>query len=322
MSVYTCVDQSRMAQHVALFDLGKLESFSGIEGGVENTNYRVRTEHQSLVLTLFEHHNQHDVQEFVRLARFLSEEGFRVPAPISDRSGEWLHEVAGKPAILCPFIEGNHPDIITARHCWQVGSTLAELHLASRKLPGASANPRGFEWWKQMYSSLAEDLDRTDYALLSSEMNWQLKHRLQWRLLPQGWIHGDLFRDNVLFSGPAGSQQLSAILDWYNACKGVWIYDLAVVANDWCCNEQGEWDDTLYDALLAGYQRVRRLSGYEQQQWPLILRGAALRFWLSRLATRRYQQASGSSLVLSKDPDEYRNKLIHRRGYESLRIMA
>jgi homoserine kinase type II len=321
MSVYTFLDQSRIMEHLACYDLGELHRFNGIEGGVENTNYRLETSQQSLVLTLFEHHNSAEVEDFVRLARHFSAAGFRVPAPLQDRNQRWLHELAGKPAIICPFIDGHHPHTITARHCWQVGSTLAELHLASRKLENPSPNSRGFEWWKQMYGTLAADLDRTDYALLSSEMNWQLKHRIQWRLLPQGWIHGDLFRDNVLFVKSGGSEYLSAVLDWYNACKGVWIYDLAVVANDWCCDEYGEWDNTLYDALLAGYQRVRRLNGYEQQNWPLILRGAALRFWLSRLATRRHQEASGA-MGISKDPTEYRNKLQHRRGYESLRILA
>ena len=315
MAVYTELQHTEIHQLLNLFHDIHLNEFQGITGGVENTNYRVSTTRGDYVLTLFEHHQANEVEDFVRLATFLQHQGVRVPAPLADAQGIWLHTLKGRPAILCPLLPGHHPQHIHADHCWQVGHKLASIHQLSGDLDQPRKNDKGFDWWKSTYTALLSSLDGNSYSIMSKEMSWQFNHRDVWRKLPSGWIHGDLFRDNTLFqAGEAGKpEQLSAILDWYNACEGVWIYDLAVVANDWCCDEYGEWDDACYDALLKGYQQIRPFTAIERYHWPLVLRGAALRFWLSRLDTLQHQQQSESSDHIRKDPDEYRRKLVARQ---------
>lgn len=314
MAVYTPLDQEDMTSFIQQFNHNRLLSYSGIQGGVENTNYRLSTSQGDYVLTLFEHHSAAEVEDFVRLATFLQRQGIRVPAPLTDSDGNWLHIIKDRPAILCPLLPGHHPQQISANHCWQIGHKLASIHQLSGELDNPRKNDKGFNWWQSAYTSLSANLNSSSYSLMSKEMAWQLNHRDVWRSLPGGWIHGDLFRDNTLFSAaePGKPEQLSAILDWYNACEGVWIYDLAIVANDWCCDEYGEWDNACYEALLSGYQQVRPFTSLERYHWPLVLRGAALRFWLSRLDTLQHQQQSGSDGI-RKDPDEYRRKLVARQ---------
>jgi len=123
-----------------------------------------------------------------------------------------------------------------------------------------------------------------------------------------------LFHDNALFTADG---QVGAILDLYNACDGALLYDLAIIANDWCCDINGEWKAGCVEALLNGYENARPLNADEKASWNLVLRGAALRFWLSRLLTRRLQQQrqqqQAGEMALQKDPAEFMNKLLARR---------
>ncbi|WP_221793984.1 homoserine kinase [Oceanobacter mangrovi] len=313
MAVYTRLTTAELGQFLQAFALGELTQASDINGGVENTNYRLVTTHGRYVLTLFEHHQPAEVQDFVRLARHLNNAGFLVPAPLADQHGNWLHSLAGKPAILCELLPGDHIEDASPRQCWEIGEALARLHLASKVLEQPRPNSRGFDWWQRIYSEATRWLEPADYRLLSSEMAWQMSNRVRWKALPRGWIHGDLFRDNVLFVEQQGKQRIGAVLDWYNACEGVWIYDLAIIANDWCCDVTGEWEIAKYDALLAGYQSVRPFTIMEQQSWQMVLRGAATRFWLSRLETLRHQESIEGMTGNRKDPNEYRDKLRTRQ---------
>ena len=323
MAVYTPLGRDDVAAFIKLFDQNRLISYSGIHGGVENTNYRVLTTRGEYVLTLFEHHNVAEVGDFVRLATFLESQDILVPAPLADSNGQWLHTLANRPAILCPLLPGHHPERVTAAHCWQIGNRLASVHQLSCGLASPRKNDKGFDWWKLTYTGLISTLDSNSYSLMSKEIAWQFNHRHIWRALPRGWIHGDLFRDNTLFECKVAGKpdQLSAILDWYNACEGVWIYDLAIVANDWCCDEYGEWEQSCYEALLDGYQQVRPFNALECYHWPLVLRGAALRFWLSRLDTLQHQQQSDSNGI-RKDPDEYRRKVAARQNNPEMSVVS
>lgn len=319
MSVYTHLTATDVAGLLSRFELGQLVNHRGIAAGIENTNYFVSTDQAELVLTLFEHHDAAEVEQFVAFARHLGTTGpVPVPCPLADRSGQWLHELAGKPAILCQRLPGEHVEQPSADHCFAIGAALAQLHLAGTSLTLERPNVRGYDWWLSMPDQVASQITPEEQQLLADELAWQQAHRAQWLQLPHGWIHGDLFHDNALFQTGTEPARLGAILDLYNACQDAWIYDLAIVANDWCCARTGEWKEAEREALRAGYESVRPFSADEQTHWSLALRAAALRFWLSRLLTRQIQarqlQAGGEGqMALSKDPAELRRKLQLRR---------
>lgn len=314
MAVYTQVSEADAIALLADYDLGAFEALAPISAGLENSNYALITSKGKYVLTLFEHHAADEVREFVRLARHLGEEGLNVPSPLLDRHGDWLRSLHRRPAILCQRFAGSHPHQLTVEHCRAIGAELARFHLRSKDLPNRRCDERGFDWWVNVASEFGRDLNQTDRELLHDEVAYQVAHRSEWLSLPHGWIHADLFHDNALFSESAG---LTAILDLYNACDGAWLYDLAIVANDWCV-EAGTsgLDSEKVEALVQAYRSVRDISAEEWSCWNLVLRGAALRFWLSRLLAARLATQRGESLPQDKQPNEYKFRLLyHRKQY-------
>lgn len=311
MAVYTRVSESDVAELLAGYDLGVLEDLAPINAGLENSNYAVTTSLGEYVLTLFEHHPADDVREFVRLARHLGDTGLKVPSPLLDENNVWLHSLCNKPTIICLRFSGSHPTQLTVEHCRAIGAELARFHLCSKDLPNQRRDERGFDWWVSISPELGRDLAPQDLELLHDEITYQISHRSDWAALPHGWIHADLFHDNALFDDNA---KLTAILDLYNACDGAWLYDLAIVANDWCIADDGVGLNPLkVSALMEAYQRVRPIEKAELTCWNLVLRGAALRFWLSRLLAQRLAEQRGDSLPQDKQPIECRDRLLSHR---------
>ncbi len=310
MAVYTQLNHTDIAALLSQYDEGSLQQFSPISAGVENTNYALKTDRRDLVLTIFEHHDAQQVSEFVRLARFLAEQGIAVPAPLLDRQGQWLHQYGDKPLIVCQRFAGQHVRDLTEAHCRAIGQALAQLHLSAQPLLPRPSNPRGYGWWCEAAEQvlLSSSLTVAQQSLLQTTLHELAQRHADWAQLPHGWIHADLFHDNVLFCDDH-STNISAILDLYNACEDAWLYDLAIVANDWCCTQEGHWLPSLRDALITGYESERPLTQTEQRAWPEMLCAAALRFWLSRLLSAGQQ----SELAQQKDPDEYYRKLTLRR---------
>lgn len=309
MAVYTQLADDVVASFLTQYATGSLTALQGISDGIENTNYLLTTASDEFVLTLFEHHNAAEVASFVRLARHLGQAGLAVPMPLDDIQGVWLHELSGKPAILCRRLPGSHPRELMPEHCAEIGRGLAQLHLAAEDLPQRRVDERGFDWWVAIAPELKANLSEPDQALLNLELQAQKDGRTLWCQLPHGWIHADLFHDNALFLADAEGVKLTAILDLYNACDGALAYDLAIVANDWCREKNGVWDNTRLTSLLASYESVRPFTMAEKAAWPLLIRGAALRFWLSRLLAQRLATQQGRMLPADKNPDEYRRKL-------------
>ncbi len=315
MAVYTSLTAADVSDLLSHFDLGELVEHSPISAGIENSNYAVTSSQGEYVLTLFEHHAPDEVRNFVRLARHLGEKDLCVPSPVEGASGVWLHSLKNKPAILCRRFTGSHPDQLSEQQCEAIGRELAEFHLASSDLPDPRHDERGYDWWQSIAPELSTDLEASDKALLTDELAFQKAQRAQWCQLPHGWIHADLFHDNALFDG----DELTAILDLYNACEGAWLYDLAIVANDWCASDDSGLGDSgldlkRFEALLIGYQSVRPLSEFESGMWNTALRAAALRFWLSRLLAARMAKSRSEELPAHKQPTEYRDRLRWHRG--------
>ena len=334
MSVYTHLSASEVAAYLSQFSLGDYNSHQGISAGVENTNFFVETTlgavSNKYVLTIFEHHDAAEVEGFINIGRHLAEQGVPVPGPLADKQDKYLHILKDKPAILCPCLPGSHPEKISPDHCQQIGAALARFHLAGEGLE-LEENNRGLRWWPEVGRELIQaslavsssgDALLTDeqQEVLVDEIEFQESNTELWFNLPRGLIHGDLFHDNALFEiNEKDGDKLGAILDIYNSCQDAWLFDLAIVANDWCAKNNGSWVEGSLPALMAGYQSVRELTELEQQSWGMCLRAAALRFWLSRLITQQHQAEAIAKdpmtalVTTEKDPMEYFLKLIRHR---------
>lgn len=306
MAVYTEVGFDAVDALVRRLHLGALTDLQGIRSGIENTNYFATTTGGQWVLTLFERLPAEQLPYYLRLMRHLAEHGVPVPAPQADADGQMLHMLAGKPAAVVTRLPGSHRLHPDENHCSQLGAVLARMHLAVATLPVALPHPRDLTWCQSAAASVLRFLSVEQRDLLRDELAVQQGDRAgRWRAaLPQGAIHADLFRDNVMFDDTAGPDRLCGIFDFYFAGTDALIFDLAVCLNDWCLQGSGPaLDDARARALLHAYGAVRALQPAEVDALPLMLRAAALRFWLSRLQDGLLPR--DASLLQAKDPAHF-----------------
>ncbi|MBF0219067.1 MAG: homoserine kinase [Gammaproteobacteria bacterium] len=278
MSVYTPITAADLGRLWQRYDLPPLSCFTPIADGIENSNFLLTTAAGPYVLTLIERLDAAYLPDIVAILGRLKRAGLVVPQPLADRQGETVQQLAGKPALLFSHLEGASLTSVTAAHCYQVGEALAQIHLALATVPSRRDTFLGLPWQVAL-PQLPVGLTPVQRQLLTKEMAQQQPLAIAYAVLPQGILHGDLFRDNALFI----HDNLAALLDFYTVGSGAWIYDLAVAANDWCGGEAGVLLPHLLEALLAGYQTVRRLTADEWLAWHGQLRAAALRFYLARL---------------------------------------
>jgi homoserine kinase type II len=303
MSVYTPVSAKELAEFLRQYPTGTLVAFSGIAGGIENTNFFVSTTGGEYVLTLFEHHSHDELGYFLKLMQHWAHVGIPTPCPLRTQEGELLSSINGKPAALVARLQGTHLEHPSPAQCAEVGTMLARMHVTGAEFSLQRAPDRGHTWRVDTAQTLLPNLSTKDAGLLRAELDFQ--QTIPFEQLPAGTTHADLFRDNVLFQ----DGHLSGILDLYFACTDALLYDLAVVVNDWCCQENGALDTPRLQACLNAYQQVRPWKALEQRYWPALLRAAALRFWLSRLVAKLHPREG--EMTLYKDPDAFRAILLH-----------
>lgn len=309
MAVYTDVSEDELAKFLAGYDLGELMSFKGIAEGVENTNYLLHVKSGYFILTLYEKRvAKKDLPFFIGLMEHLAARGINCPQPVKDKKGIALGELAGRPATLMTFLEGLWIRRPGAPHCAALGRALAELHKAGSGFALRRDNALGQSSWKALARSVA-DADKIASGLTALIQDEAAHLEKLWPAnLPQGVIHADLFPDNVFFLG----DELSGLIDFYFACNDLLAYDIAICLNAWCFEIDGSFNVTKGRALLSGYNAVRTLEPKEVAALPLLARGAALRFLLTR--TIDWLNVPPGALVRPKDPLEYVKKLnFHRR---------
>ncbi len=312
MSVYTVVDRAGLEVFLTHYSLGNLGDFQGISAGIENTNYFVTTEQGEYVLTLFEQHGAEELDYFLELMAYLAEHGVPTAHPVADNQGHYLRTLKGKPAALVQRLPGRSVEQPTTVHCLALGRELGRIHRVGQGFPQRRANSRGPSWWLQTAKKLQPLLAAEECQLLESELEFQSNYHFE--QLPRGVIHADLFRDNALFVG----EQLTGIIDLYYACDGLLLYDLAITANDWAVSDDGMLDEERTQALLEGYRQQRPFQPCETDAWPVILRAAALRFWLSRLNDLHFPREG--EITHSKNPDVFKQILVsHIKNRQRLR---
>lgn len=308
MSVYTKVTAEELGEWLRNFAVGTLVEHKGIAAGIENTNYFVTTTGGRYVLTIFERLPRDALVFYLGLMSHLARHGIPCPSPIADVHGALLETLKNKPAALVTRLSGAAVMAPEPAHCAEVGTLLARMHLAGASYPGQLDNPRGPRWWRATAPQVRPFLDEERVRLLDEELRFQSLYRL--RDLARGPIHADLFRDNVLFEATT----IRGVIDFYFAGVDAWLFDVAVCVNDWCINSDGAIDDARAAALLAAYHAARPFSALERGAWPVMLRAAALRFWLSRLYD--FHLPRPGELVHAHDPEHFR-RILARRIAES-----
>jgi homoserine kinase type II len=310
MAVYTEVPDNELEEFVARYDIGRAASCKGIAEGVENSNYLLHTERGSFILTLYEKRvKAMDLPFFIGLMEHLAGKGIACPTPIHARSGEALGELCGRPAAIISFLDGMWPRRPTPRHCQLLGEALAKFHLAGADFPLRRPNDLSLAGWRRLFEACRDRAHEVSPGLAD-----ELAREID--LIERGWpkdlaigtIHADLFPDNVFFL----QDRLSGMIDFYFACTDAYAYDVAVCLNAWCFEPNLAFNATKARGLIANYRKARPMPAAEIEALPLLARGSALRFLLTRLYD--WLNHPPGAFVKPKDPIEYLRKLRFHAG--------
>ncbi|MBK1665831.1 homoserine kinase [Rhodospirillum rubrum] len=310
MAVYTDVSDDDLTTFLEGYDIGRLRACKGIAEGVENSNFLLVTDRGPHILTLYEKRvNPDDLPFFLGLLRHLAARDIPCPQPVAGRDGAVLHTLCDRPAAIVTFLDGVWPKRPEVRHCAQLGEALARLHLAGGDYPPTRRNSLSVDGWRPLFDAAAERADSIKPGLrVELEAELDALEALWPRNLPTGIIHADLFPDNVFFV----DDTLSGLIDFYFACDDFLAYDLAVCLNAWCFEGEREFNVTKARHMLTRYEKVRPLSDAEFAALPLLARGAAMRFLLTRLYD--WLNTPPGAMVRPKDPMEYYHKLAFHRA--------
>ncbi|MBY3596043.1 homoserine kinase [Rhizobium bangladeshense] len=313
MAVYTDIAEDDLKWFLTEYDAGMLLSYKGIAEGVENSNFLLHTSKAPLILTLYEKRvEKSDLPFFLGLMQHLSARGLSCPLPLPRRDGALLGSLSGRPAALISFLEGMWLRKPEAKHCREVGRALAEMHVAGEGFELKRPNALSIDGWRGLWEKSEARAGEVEPGLQGEIRNELDFLAAAWpKNLPSGVIHADLFPDNVFFLG----DELSGLIDFYFACNDLLAYDVSICLNAWCFEKDGAYNITKGTAMLEGYQSVRPLSGEEIAALPVLSRGSALRFFLTRLYD--WLTTPEGAMVTKKDPLEYLRKLRFHRQISS-----
>ncbi len=308
MAVYTSISRKELEEFLRRYPVKNLVDYHGISSGVENTNYFVTTEDGQWVLTLFETVEPEALPFCLALTDFLASQGLPSAAPLRGYDGNFIHSLRQRQAALVHRLQGQSLERPDAGQCAAIGLMLARLHIAGQGFNMYRKNSRGPHWWACAVEKLRPHLSARDKQIIEDEM--RIQKQISHAGLPRGVIHGDLFVDNALFKGG----MISGIIDFYFACHDVLIFDVAVTVNDWCRSGDGSINESRFHSLSQAYNSVRPINDQEQRAWNLLLRAAALRFWLSRLLDIFFPRPG--ALTQQHDPNEFLRLLLWHRDHQ------
>ncbi len=309
MAVYTKLSDPEISTLLRQYDIGTLLRAEGITQGVENTNYLLEVQkgetHARYILTLFEKRAEPEALPFfMGVMREMAEAGIPSALPIAQSNGEVLAQCKGKHAAIVEFLEGKAVTVPNLAQMASLGAMLARMHEAAESSKLMRKNALSLEGWFALYEKTAAQLDSITpglNALVGAQLQALAK---EWpQELPRGVVHADVFPDNVFFTG----DDVSGVIDFYFACHDAFAYDLAITINAWCFDATRQFVPERKDALLAAYEKVRPLSDAEKQAMPVLLRGAAIRFLMTRSHDKIFHDENAQ--VVPHDPMEYVEKL-------------
>ena len=316
MAVYTEVSFDEAFELLQSLDLGPLQSLKPCAGGIENTNYFADTNSGAYVLTLFERLSFEQLPFYLQLMKHLAERGIPVPNPAPDKNGQILHSLKGKPSAVVNKLRGASELVPSQAHCMQVGAMLARMHLAGQDFNVHQPNLRNLHWWNNTLPAILPHVTLEQRSLLLGELAYQnhIAATSAYKALPTGIVHGDLFRDNVMFEGG----ELTGFFDFYFAGCDKFLFDIGISLNDWCIDlPTGEHDAARANAFLSAYHAVRHLTAQERSLLPAMARAGALRFWISRLWD--FYLPREASVLKAHDPTHF-ERVLRQRVLHPLRL--
>lgn len=312
MAVYTHLTEDDIQAYLNQFDIGTLVAWNGITEGIENSNFYLKTTKDKYILTLFEKRvNPKDLPFFIGMMEHLAARGISCPKPIAAKNGEVVLVLKDRPAVIISFLEGKGVRTVRNTHMALLGDVLAHMHQAAEGFRLSRPNTMSFPEWKLLAEKVvgrADEIFAGLGTLITKEIKFLEQHWPKPDELPAGVIHADLFPDNVFYIEHGMDVHLSGVIDFYFACNDFFMYDLAITMNAWCFeNMHHEFNITRTSLLLKGYNQVRQISTAELEALPILARGAALRFLLTRCYD--WLNPASGAIVRPKDPKEYLRKL-------------
>ena len=310
MAVYTDLKKEEIIAFLSLYNIGSLVSFSSITEGIENSNYHLKTTKNDFILTLFEKRtDKEDLSFFINIMIYLNDREFKCPKPIIDNQGNYLQTLLGKPAVIVDFLEGKSKTKLTVQDNFAVGLTMAKMHICSKDYHMKRNNSLSISGWEELLYKCDTSISKTVLNKIEPRIIEEIKYSLDFcknnwpKNLPEGFIHADMFPDNVFFK----NNKISGIIDFYFSCTDILVYDLAIAVNAWCFDNNQIFNETKFKSLINGYQSIRELNKEELFYLPLLSQAAALRFLLTRIYD--WANTPKNADVIPKNPKEYIQKL-------------
>ena len=305
MGVFTHISKENLNTFLEDYNLKEVQSFEGINEGIQNTNYKIKIDSKDFILTIYENINRiDDLDFFLSLMNYLSSKGIKCPIPIENSKSNYVGEIKSKPAALLTFIDGKSTLNIKKDHTFEVGKVLAEMHLNTRDFPLEKINDLSVDGWEKLLIKNKNKIDKFEKNLYKKIEDKIIIIRKKWpKDLPSGVIHADLFPDNVLFK----DGKVSGLIDFYFSCTDYFTYDLCICINAWCFNYKNEFQIDLFQNLLKGYQSIRKLEEEEINAIPLLCHASSLRFLLTRIDN--WKNKNDLDIVNYQDPMEFLKRL-------------
>ena len=299
MSVYTRLTKEELEYLLNEYDIGDLTDVEGINEGITNSNFYLQTTKSKYILTIFEEPNL-NLDYAIKLMELLSRHQIPCPKPFKSKNKESIKKIQDKPVAIFSLLPGKTLSEITPslNMCDQIGEVIAKIHVHASEFNENYSGSRDLDWFNKTYRKLHSKLDEKDRDIIGKELLNLSKKDFQ--KLPSGVIHSDLFRDNTLFA----NDKLTGVIDFYYACNGYLLYDLAIIINDWCLNEDKTINIERQKRIIKSYNKIRKIEQIEKEFWPEVLKHAALRFWLSRLHDKYFPTDGEITHIL--DPDEFK----------------
>ena len=305
MGVFTHISKENLNTFLDDYNLKEVQSFEGINEGIQNTNYKIKIDTKDFILTIYENINRiDDLDFFLSLMNYLSSKGIKCPIPIENSKSNYVGEIKSKPAALLTFLDGKSTLNIKKDHTFEVGKVLAEMHLNTKDFPLEKINDLSVDGWEKLLIKNKNKIDKFEKNLYKKIEDKIIIIRKKWpKDLPSGVIHADLFPDNVLFR----DGKVSGLIDFYFSCNDYFVYDLCICINAWCFNYKNEFQIDLFQNLLKGYQSIRKLEEEEINVIPLLCHASSLRFLLTRIDN--WKNKNDLDIVNYQDPMEFLKRL-------------